>query len=105
MKSGTAQKLVLNMLTTASMVRIGKSYQNLMVDVKATNKKLVARAVRIVMQATECSAEQATQALEQCEYEVKTAILIQLTGLSCQEARRQIQQTSGFLGKAIQQAT
>ncbi|MDN2481969.1 N-acetylmuramic acid 6-phosphate etherase [Vibrio agarivorans] len=102
MKSGTAQKLVLNILTTASMVKIGKSYQNLMVDVKATNEKLLARAVRIVMQATECDKEQATKALEGCEYEVKTAILMQLTGLSCQQARAKIAKTSGFLGQAIE---
>lgn len=56
LKSGTAQKLVLNMLTTASMIRIGKTYENLMVDVSATNNKLVARASRIVMQATGCGA-------------------------------------------------
>lgn len=104
MKSGTAQKLVLNILTTASMVKIGKSYQNLMVDVKATNEKLVARAVSIVMQATECDMEQATKALEGCEYEVKTAILMQLTGLSCQQAREKITKTSGFLGQAIEQS-
>ncbi|MDR9831132.1 N-acetylmuramic acid 6-phosphate etherase [Vibrio sp. FNV 38] len=104
MKSGTAQKLVLNILTTASMVKIGKSYQNLMVDVKATNEKLVARAIRIVMQATDCNKEQATNALQQCQFEVKTAILIQLTGLSCDQARAKIQQTSGFLGDAIVQA-
>ncbi|PAS12554.1 N-acetylmuramic acid 6-phosphate etherase, partial [Vibrio cholerae] len=59
LKSGTAQKLVLNMLTTASMIRLGKSYQNLMVDVRATNRKLIARAVRIVMQATDCQREEA----------------------------------------------
>lgn len=59
LKSGTAQKLVLNMLTTASMIRLGKSYENLMVDVKATNAKLVARATRIVMQATDCNKQQA----------------------------------------------
>ncbi|TIT37229.1 MAG: N-acetylmuramic acid 6-phosphate etherase, partial [Mesorhizobium sp.] len=62
LKSGTAQKLVLNMLTTASMIRIGKSYQNLMVDLNPSNKKLVARAVRIVMQTTGCAAQQARQA-------------------------------------------
>ena len=76
LKSGTAQKLVLNMLTTASMIRLGKSYQNLMVDVKATNNKLVARAARIVMQATDCSKEQATEVLKQTDYEVKLAILM-----------------------------
>ncbi|MGL6261579.1 N-acetylmuramic acid 6-phosphate etherase [Vibrio sp. WXL210] len=101
MKSGTAQKLVLNMLTTASMVKIGKSYQNLMVDVKATNKKLEARAVRIVMQATECAENDAVAALEMSQYEVKLAILIQLTGMGVEEARQRLNESNGFLRTAI----
>ena len=64
LKSGTAQKLVLNMLTTASMIRLGKCYQNLMVDLNPTNMKLIARAARIVMLATGCAAEQAQEALK-----------------------------------------
>ncbi len=102
LKSGTAQKLVLNMLTTASMIRIGKSYQNLMVDVKATNEKLVARAARIVMQATECSEEQATQVLKQTDYEVKLAILMILTDLDLDTARQQLANQDGFLRKAVE---
>jgi len=101
MKSGTAQKLVLNMLTTASMVRIGKSYQNLMVDVKASNKKLHARAIRIVMQATECNKADATQVLQQSQYDVKTAILMLLTGQSPQEASDKLAAAAGFLRDAI----
>lgn len=87
LKSGTAQKLVLNMLTTASMIRIGKSYQNLMVDLHASNKKLLARAVRIVMQATDCSAQEAEQALERTRNDVKLAILVQMTGLDVPAAQ------------------
>lgn len=102
LKSGTAQKLVLNMLTTASMIRIGKSYQNLMVDVKATNEKLVARAARIVMQATDCSKEQATQVLKQTGYEVKLAILMILTDLDINTARQQLAHQDGFLRKAVE---
>ncbi len=102
LKSGTAQKLVLNMLTTASMIRIGKSYQNLMVDVKATNEKLVARAARIVMQATDCSKEQATQVLKQTGYEVKLAILMILTDLDIDTARQQLALQDGFLRKAVE---
>jgi len=101
MKSGTAQKLVLNMLTTASMVRIGKSYQNLMVDVKASNKKLHARAIRIVMQATECNKADATQVLQQSQYDVKTAILMLLTGQSPEEASDKLAAAAGFLRDAI----
>ncbi|KIE20976.1 N-acetylmuramic acid-6-phosphate etherase [Vibrio sinaloensis] len=102
LKSGTAQKLVLNMLTTASMIRLGKSYQNLMVDVKATNKKLVARAARIVMQATDCDKNQATSTLEQTDYDVKLAILMILTGMDLPSAREQLHYQDGFLRKAVQ---
>ena len=102
LKSGTAQKLVLNMLTTASMIRLGKSYQNLMVDVKATNKKLVARAARIVMQATECDKDQATATLAQTDYDVKLAILMILTDLDVETAREQLGHQKGFLRRAVE---
>lgn len=104
MKSGTAEKLVLNMLTTASMIGIGKTYENLMVDLKASNKKLVARAARIVMQATECTLEEAQAALVQTENDVKLAILIVMTGMSLAEAQFALEGASGFLRKAIQDA-
>ena len=103
MKSGSAQKLVLNMLTTASMIRLGKSYQNLMIDVKATNKKLIARAIRIVMQATDCSEEEASGMLAQSEYDVKLAILMILTELNLEEAKQQLIKKEGFLRLAIEQ--
>ncbi|WGW00945.1 N-acetylmuramic acid 6-phosphate etherase [Vibrio sp. YMD68] len=102
LKSGTAQKLVLNMLTTASMIRLGKSYQNLMVDVKATNKKLIARAARIVTQATECDIQQATKTLEVTGYDVKLAILMILTGLDLDSAKQQLLHQHGFLRKAVE---
>ncbi len=101
LKSGTAQKLVLNMLTTASMVRGGKCYQNLMVDIKATNAKLVARAIRIVMQATECSKKEASDVLQQSQYEVKPAILMQLTNSSYADAINTLAEHSGHLRTAI----
>ncbi len=103
LKSGTAQKLVLNMLTTASMIRLGKSYQNLMVDVKATNKKLIARAARIVVQATECSTTVAQAVLKQTDYDVKLAILMILTDLPIESARQQLSATSGFLRRAVEE--
>ncbi|WP_428771214.1 N-acetylmuramic acid 6-phosphate etherase [Vibrio sp.] len=102
LKSGTAQKLVLNMLTTASMIRLGKSYQNLMVDVKATNEKLIARAARIVMQATDCDQRTAVNTLRQTDYDVKPAILMILTGLDAEAAREQLKQQGGFLRKSVQ---
>lgn len=101
LKSGTAQKLVLNMLTTASMIRIGKSYQNLMVDLTASNRKLVARAQRIVMQATGCSIEDAAAALGKTNNDVKLAILVQLTGMDVETARASLGGAKGFLRKAI----
>lgn len=104
MKSGTAEKLVLNMLTTASMIRIGKTYENLMVDLKASNKKLVARAARIVMQATDCTLEEAQLALAQTENDVKLAILIVMTGMNLADARSALKGSNGFLRQAIQDA-
>ncbi|MER8553989.1 N-acetylmuramic acid 6-phosphate etherase [Mesorhizobium sp. M0976] len=105
LKSGTAQKLVLNMLSTASMIRIGKSYQNLMVDLNPSNKKLIARAVRIVMQTTGCAAQQARQALDQTGNDVKLAILVTITGMGVEEARKALANAGGFLRKAIGEKT
>ncbi|MFP2769148.1 N-acetylmuramic acid 6-phosphate etherase [Oceanisphaera sp. KMM 10153] len=101
LKSGTAQKLVLNMLTTASMIRLGKVYQNLMVDLNASNLKLQARAQRIVMQATEVDEEAAALALQQADNEVKLAILMLLSGLDKAEARARLEQHQGILGNAV----
>lgn len=101
LKAGTAQKLVLNMLSTAAMVRLGKVYQNLMVDVHASNKKLEARAIRIVMQATGENEQAAAQALADAGNEVKPAILMLLTGLSADEARQRLQQHNGVLRRAL----
>lgn len=101
LKSGTAQKLVLNMLTTASMIRLGKSYQNLMVDVKATNKKLVARAVRIVMQATDCERDVAEALLAESGNNAKVAILMYLTGVNAEQAKARLSDSDGFLRRAM----
>lgn len=97
LKAGTAQKLVLNMLTTASMIKIGKAYQNLMVDVKPSNEKLVARAVNIVMQATDCDRSQAELQLKESGMQVKVAIMMQLTGQSASDAQQQLAQQKGFI--------
>lgn len=101
MKSGTAQKLVLNMLSTGAMVKLGKVYQNLMVDVKATNVKLVDRACRIVVEATGASRLEAENALSQTEFEVKPAILMILKGVSAAQARLDLQQHNGYLRAAL----
>jgi len=102
LKSGTAQKLVLNMISTAAMVKFGKVYQNLMVDVKATNIKLVDRACRIVVEATGASREAAEAALAQTDYEVKPAILMILSEISAAEAQQKLQKHNGFLRAALQ---
>ena len=102
LKSGTAQKLVLNMLSTASMIRIGKTYQNLMVDVRTSNEKLLARAVRIVMQATDCPEQVAEQALERTGNDVKLAILTILTGQDVKDARAAMADAGGFLRRALE---
>ncbi|ENM5748702.1 N-acetylmuramic acid 6-phosphate etherase [Vibrio mimicus] len=103
LKSGTAQKLVLNMLTTASMIRLGKSYQNLMVDVRATNRKLIARAVRIVMQATDCQREEAEALLRESHNNAKLAILMHLTGMNYEQATAKLSQSDGFLRRAMEE--
>ncbi|KMK51964.1 N-acetylmuramic acid-6-phosphate etherase [[Actinobacillus] muris] len=97
LKSGTAQKLVLNMLSTASMVLMGKCYQNLMVDVQASNQKLLARAVRIVMQATECSQTTAETALAQANQNAKLAIMMILSGTDSATAEQLLRQNHGRL--------
>lgn len=102
MKSGTAQKLILNMLSTASMIRLGKTYENLMVDVNASNQKLKARATRIVMQATDCSEDEADTALQAANNRAKLAILMILTGQTAAEAQTQLADNGGFLRRAVQ---
>src|SRR5471032_283332 len=101
MKSGTAQKLVLNMISTGAMVKTGKVYQNLMVDVKATNVKLVDRACRIVVEATGAAREAAEQALSETEFEVKPAILMLLAGIDAQQAIARLTKHNGFLRAAL----
>ncbi|NEH18036.1 N-acetylmuramic acid 6-phosphate etherase [Pantoea agglomerans] len=104
MKAGTAQKLVLNMLTTGSMIRSGKVYSNLMVDVEATNQKLVQRQVNIVMQATDCDEATASAALTACGGHCKTAILMVLADLAADEAKALLSQHQGFIRQALQAA-
>ncbi len=99
LKAGTAQKLVLNMLSTASMIGIGKVYNNLMVDVQPTNEKLRVRAVRIIQQATECTEEQAQEAFEQSGEQVKIAIVMILFDQTKEQAEETLVQNQGFIRK------
>ena len=101
LKSGTAQKLVLNMLTTASMILMGKCYQNLMVDVQASNEKLKARAIRIVMQATDCDKALAEETLKQADQNAKLAIMMILSGLDRAQAEALLEKHHGKLQLAL----
>ncbi|SDM92212.1 N-acetylmuramic acid 6-phosphate etherase [Fictibacillus solisalsi] len=103
MKAGTAQKLVLNMISTASMIGIGKVYSNLMVDVQPSNKKLIQRAKNIVMEATGCTHQEAEQALSDHDGYAKAAILQVLTGCSPQEAKDLLKKHKGMLKQALQE--
>lgn len=102
MKAGTAQKLVLNMLSTGTMIKLGKVYGNLMVDVRATNKKLVERAKKIVCEATGVEREVAEKVLKETNYDVKLSILMILTGLDINEAKEKLTQNKGYIAKAME---
>ena len=102
LKSGTAQKLVLNMLTTASMILMGKCYQNLMVDVQASNEKLKARAIRIVMQATDCDKALAEETLKLADQNAKLAIMMILSGLDRAQAEALLEKHQGKLQLALE---
>lgn len=102
MKSGTAQKLVLNMLTTASMIRMGKVYENMMVDLQMTNAKLVERSKRTVMTVTGIDYDEATSVLEAAGGHVKTALVMHLAGVSSEEAMRRLNVAAGFVRPAIE---
>ena len=101
MKSGTAQKMVLNILSTASMIRMGKSYKNFMVDVKATNEKLIARGIKMIMQVTDVSYSIAEDTLSKADNQVKVAILMLLAKVDVIEAERLLDDADGFLRKAL----
>ncbi|MBW4828990.1 MAG: N-acetylmuramic acid 6-phosphate etherase [Clostridiaceae bacterium] len=103
LKAGTAQKMVLNMISTGVMVKLGKVYGNLMVDVKAQNAKLVERAKRLVVKATGTSIEEATKILEKTDYNVKLSILLIKTNLDLEKAIRILNNNKGYLSKAIEE--
>lgn len=101
MKAGTAQKLVLNMLTTGAMIRTGKVFGNLMVDVEATNAKLMQRQKNIVIEATGCAESDAIMALSQCNNHCKTAILMVLLGIDAISAAEKLVLHNGFIRNAL----
>ncbi len=102
MKSGTAQKLVLNMLTTTAMIRMGKVYENMMIDLQMTNKKLVERSKGIVMTITGVSYEEAAKYLQQADGHVKTALVMVKARVNAEEAHQRLLKADGFVRKAIE---
>lgn len=104
MKSGTAQKMVLNMLSTCTMIRLGKVYGNLMVDVKPSNEKLVQRCVSIVCSAAGCDEAAARAALDGCDYSAKTAIVMVLCGCGADEAARRLEKADGRIADVLRAA-
>jgi len=104
MKAGTATKMVLNMLSTGAMVLLGKTYGNLMVDLQATNSKLVERSRRIVAALTGRSADEVDRALAECRGEVKTAIMVLRRSIAPEEARQRLRRHGGRLRRALEEA-
>jgi N-acetylmuramic acid 6-phosphate etherase len=102
MKSGTAQKLVLNMITTTAMIRLGKVYENMMIDLQMTNQKLRERAKRVVMTITGVGYEEAAEYLEKADGHVKTALVMIKAGVGKDEAKRRLQRADGFVRLAIE---
>lgn len=101
LKSATAQKMVLNMITTISMIKLGKVYENMMIDLQQNNLKLVERSKKIIMMAADVDYDKAAQCLEDAKGHVKTAIFIAMTGASTVEAGNRINLNDGFLKKAL----
>jgi N-acetylmuramic acid 6-phosphate etherase len=102
LKSGTAQKMILNMLSTGVMVRLGKTFGNLMVDLRPTNAKLRVRAIRLLGQAAGCTEETSQSLLEACRWEVKTAIVAHYLGCNADEAREKLASAGGFVRKVLE---
>ena len=102
MKAGTAQKLILNMLTTASMIKIGKVYKNYMIDVKPTNEKLKTRAVRIVADICKTTAEKALEVLKDNNYKIKHAVLNIKYGCDFEKSEKLLKENNGILRKVFE---
>ena len=101
LKAGTATKMILNMLTTGSMIKIGKTYENFMIDLKATNEKLKDRAIRIVAEIAKTQHSVALSTLLKCNWEIKTAITMILMGLNAENARLELKRHGGVLRKLL----
>ena len=104
LKAGTAQKMILNMLSTGSMIKIGKTYENFMIDLKAVNEKLKDRAIRIVAQIADVNLADALSTLLKCDWEIKTAIVSLMMNMSIDDARTELKKHGGVLRKIIYKA-
>lgn len=102
LKAGTAQKMILNMLSTGSMIKIGKTYENYMIDLKAVNEKLKDRAIRIVAQIAQVSHSDALSALLKCDWEIKTAIISTVMNTDVEDAREMLKKRGGVLRKVME---
>jgi len=101
MKSATAQKMILNMLSTGAMIRLGKVFENVMVDLQLTNKKLEERAKRIVMSLADVNYEEASRWLDKADHHVKSALMMALTHINKEEAARKLEEHDGFIRRAL----
>ncbi len=101
LKAGTAQKMILNMLSTGAMIKIGKTYENFMIDLKAVNEKLKDRAIRIVSQIAEVSHSDALSVLLKCDWEIKTAIIMLKNKIDAENARLELKKFGGVLRKLL----
>ena len=104
LKAGTAQKMILNMLSTGSMIKIGKTYENFMIDLKAVNEKLKDRAIRIVAQIADVNLADALSTLLKCDWEIKTALVSLIMNMSIDDARNELKKHGGVLRKIIYKA-
>lgn len=105
LKAGTAQKMILNMLSTGSMIRIGKTYENFMIDLKATNEKLKDRAIRIVSQLADVNSAVAFEVLQKCNWKIKTAIVSIRKGISIEDANAELKHYHGVLRRVLGEVT
>jgi len=103
LKAGTAQKMVLNMITTGSMIKIGKTYENFMIDLKATNEKLKDRAIRIVSQIAKVDNATAFEKLSKCDWRIKTAIVSLTKNVSVEEADKELKSYCGVLRRVLKE--
>ncbi len=103
LKAGTAQKMVLNMITTGSMIKIGKTYENFMIDLKATNEKLKDRAIRIVSQIANVESAVAFEKLTECDWKIKTAIVMLTKNIGRAEAEQELKAYCGVLRRVLKE--